>query len=86
MRAPNPQVPYICLRIQDACHDQKLAGERAKSNQMCSQNIHIRYPNGVEVFLPTLASFKQQLAELNRLIFGAKSEWFIGNDINQPTL
>jgi transposase len=32
------------------------------------------------------AWLKQQLAELNRLIFGAKSERFIGTDINQPNL
>ena len=32
------------------------------------------------------AWLKQQLAELNRLIFGAKSELFIGTDINQPNL
>jgi hypothetical protein len=29
------------------------------------------------------AWLKQQLAELNRLIFGAKSERFIGTDINR---
>jgi transposase len=32
------------------------------------------------------AWLKQQLAELKRLIFGAKSERFIGNDINQTNL